>query len=344
VVFSGIIAAFDLVGTIGFLVAFAIGLRNYRETDVERPVWLAFSFTAGLGAAWMALTTVEWFGINSALMDLFNTALQAVVIGLFAVGVVGTFAVIGDLKRSRAELRRERDRLDEFAGHVSHDLRSPLGVATGRLELARRDLDSEHLDAVERSLARMERLITDLLALAREGERVGETEPVPLDDLASQCWATVETDGGRIGVVDPPTIRADRSRVETVLENLFRNAVEHGSTGSQTESDDGAEQRSQAHEGGVERGDDRVTVTVGTVEDGDGFYVADDGDGIPPDDRGEVFESGYSTNDDGTGFGLAIVKGIVDAHGWDVTVTESAEGGARFEITGVETVDRDPSH
>ncbi|WP_380676267.1 sensor histidine kinase [Salinigranum sp. GCM10025319] len=341
-VFSGFVAAFDLVGTIGFLVAFGIGLRNYRETDVERPVWLAFTFTAGLGVAWMALTTVEWLGVSSALMDLFNTALQAVVIGLFAVGVVGTFAVIGDLKRSRAELRRERDRLDEFAGHVSHDLRSPLGVATGRLELARHDCDSEHLDAIERSLARMERLITDLLALARQGKAVGEAEPVALDDLVSQCWATVETDGGHIEVVDAPTIRADRSRVETMLENLFRNDVEHGSTGNRTESDDAVGRRSRAHDDGVER-DDGVTVTVGTVEGGDGFYVADDGDGIPPDDRPTVFESGYSTNDDGTGFGLAIVKGIVEAHGWEITVTESVDGGARFEITGVETIDSEPS-
>jgi signal transduction histidine kinase len=71
----------------------------------------------------------------------------------------------------------------------------------------------------------------------------------------------------------------------------------------------------------------------------EGFYVADTGFGIPESDRMEVFEAGYSTSEDGTGFGLRIVKQIVDAHGWDITVTESNQGGARFDITGVELAD-----
>jgi signal transduction histidine kinase len=75
-------------------------------------------------------------------------------------------------------------------------------------------------------------------------------------------------------------------------------------------------------------------VRVGALDDG--FYVADDGPGVPPDDREHVFESGYSTSEDGTGFGLAIVEEIASAHGWDVDVVESEDGGARFEVTGVE--------
>jgi signal transduction histidine kinase len=51
-----------------------------------------------------------------------------------------------------------------------------------------------------------------------------------------------------------------------------------------------------------------------------------------------VFEQGYSTADDGTGFGLSIVREIVEAHGWEITVTEGANGGARFEIAGVDVV------
>jgi signal transduction histidine kinase len=74
-----------------------------------------------------------------------------------------------------------------------------------------------------------------------------------------------------------------------------------------------------------------VTITIGDIEGG-GFYVADDGPGIPETDRPEVFESGYSSSEDGTGYGLAIVEEIVEGHGWSVTVMESADGGARFEI------------
>jgi signal transduction histidine kinase len=80
-------------------------------------------------------------------------------------------------------------------------------------------------------------------------------------------------------------------------------------------------------------GDATVTVTVGDLPDG--FYVADDGPGIPATERGSVFEAGYSTDSGGTGFGLSIVATIAEAHGWTVEVTESEAGGARFEVTGV---------
>jgi signal transduction histidine kinase len=77
-----------------------------------------------------------------------------------------------------------------------------------------------------------------------------------------------------------------------------------------------------------------VTVTVGGLPDG--FFVADDGPGIPPEDRERVFETGYSTSAEGTGFGLRIVREVAQAHGWDVSVTESDGGGARFEIRGAD--------
>lgn len=96
-----------------------------------------------------------------------------------------------------------------------------------------------------------------------------------------------------------------------MLENLFSNAVTHA----------GAD----------------VAVTVGALDGG--FYVADDGPGIPEDVRGTVFEAGHSTEEDGTGFGLAIVEAIADAHDWTVSLAESKAGGARFEFTGVDVLE-----
>ena len=80
-----------------------------------------------------------------------------------------------------------------------------------------------------------------------------------------------------------------------------------------------------------------MNINVGSLADG--FYVADDGAGIPKGEREDVFEPGYSTTTDGTGFGLRIVKQIADAHGWDICVTDSENDGARFEITEVDTVE-----
>ncbi|WP_254278861.1 sensor histidine kinase [Haloarcula marina] len=77
-----------------------------------------------------------------------------------------------------------------------------------------------------------------------------------------------------------------------------------------------------------------VTVTVG--ESTDGFSVADDGPGIGPANRDAVFDTGFTTAGDGTGYGLAIVETIAEAHDWDVSVAESHDGGARFEFGGVE--------
>lgn len=211
------------------------------------------------------------------------------------------------LRNRERDLRRQNDRLEEFASVVSHDLKNPLQVATGHLELLKEECESEQLDAIERALRRMDALVKDLLTLAREGERVDELEPVNLAELVQNCWQNVKTGDAIFKTLTNQTIHADRSRLKQVFENIIHNAIEHGG--------------------------DEVRVTVGDLEDG--FYVADDGDGIPEDDRESIFEMGYSTVSEGTGFGLPIVKEIVEAHGWEVTVDESQTGGARFNITGV---------
>ncbi len=229
--------------------------------------------------------------------------------------IVSGLAVSRDVTeqtRREAELRRRNERLEEFASVVSHDLRNPLQVASGRLELAREECDSDHLDGIDDALDRSRALIDDLLALARDGDRVEDPETLSLAAAAERCRATIPDDGITLEVAGDRPVRADPTRMGRLLENLAVNAVEHGGAG--------------------------VTVTVGPLADG--FYVADDGPGIPPDERDRVFEAGYSTGDDGTGFGLRIVERIADAHGWTVDAVESEDGGARFEITGVEGDDR----
>jgi PAS domain S-box-containing protein len=220
------------------------------------------------------------------------------------VGVRGTFQDI----TQRIE---RQQRLEEFTRVVSHDLRNPLNVATGHLDLVADECDSDHLDSVRRALERMEALIEDLLILARDNKEVSDTQPVDLATIADRCRENVQMEQGRVITTVDRTVWADSSRLKQVFENLFRNAVEHG----------GAE----------------VTVTVGELADG--FYVEDDGVGIPGDERDAIFEAGYSQSANGTGFGLNIVKQIVDAHDWQIRVTEGTDGGARFEITEVNFVD-----
>jgi PAS domain S-box-containing protein len=221
---------------------------------------------------------------------------------------LGTLAMYIDISE-QAELERANERLEEFTRIVSHDLRNPLSIAKGNLEFARETHDSKELEAVARAHDRMERLIDDLLSLARAGDTIGERTPVALADLVEECWANVDTADGALAIDSETSVLADGDRLKQVFENLFRNAVQHG-------------------------GDD-VTVTVGDLPTG--FYVEDDGEGIPPEERATILEAGYSTTSDGTGFGLSIVKQLVEAHGWSLRVTDGTDGGARFEITGVES-------
>jgi len=218
-------------------------------------------------------------------------------------------------RRTTDRLAEQNERLERFASVVSHDLRSPLSVARGFLDLVREDDDPAALDRVEAAHDRMETIIADLLTLTRKGEELGTVGSVDLNALVASSWdlAVSEEADATLDVEGPlGTVMADDERLRHLFENLFRNALEHA-------------------------GDGALTVTVGATSDG--FYVADDGPGIPADRREEIFEDGFTTRQDGTGLGLSIVEQIADAHEWDVAVTEGEHGGARFEISGVRGAD-----
>jgi signal transduction histidine kinase len=233
-------------------------------------------------------------------------------------GPAGQVVVCTDITeqvRQRRELERQNERLDRFAEVVAHDLRNPLNVASGWAA----EIEGEEGEHIRDAVGRMDDLIEDVLTVAREGEAVADAEPVDVAERAEVAWSSLDEGAVRLELDDPPTVAGDAGRVTRLLENLLRNAVEHGDT-----SDGGAP-------GGVATdGDAAITVTVGAY--GRGFYVADDGPGVPADEREAVFEDGYTTRREGTGFGLSIVTAIVGAHGWSVELTESESGGARFEI------------
>jgi PAS domain S-box-containing protein len=227
-----------------------------------------------------------------------------------------------DLHEREQALARQNERLEEFASVVSHDLRNPLSIAHMYLELASETRHCEYHEDVRDALVRMDTLISDLLTLARQGRAVGETESVSLALQAGMAWSAVDT-GDAVLVLedDLGTVEADPRRLQQLFENLFRNAVEHGSTTPER----AAKHRSKTADSPPTR------VEVGRLERG-GFYVGDDGPGIDPERRELVFERGFTTSDDGTGFGLAIVESVVTAHGWTISVTDGPTGGATFEI------------
>jgi len=290
-------------------------------------------------------------------------------------GYVCVATDVTEIRRRERQLERQNEYLDEFASVVSHDIATPLGVIRNKARLVEMTGDTGHAEDIHDATERIQELVDDLLELARQGKRVGETEPVDLATVAREAWRSVDGSGADLTAESSARIRASPERLRQLLENLFRNAVEHGSTSPRSSStrEDAVEHGSTSHTDAdasvdaVEHGstspdsqarqdpgkarssepsvadapstpggggrDTTVGIRVGATDDG--FFVADDGPGIPADERSDVFEQGYTTGEDGTGLGLAIVSRVADAHGWSVSVTDSADGGARFELSGV---------
>lgn len=228
--------------------------------------------------------------------------------------VRGYALILRDVTEREAHVRdleRQTDQLERFASTLSHDLRNPLNVAHARVKGAIGGGGTEKLGEADRALDRIAEMIDDLLTLAREGQTIDETERVDLSRVLRAAWETTETKDATLEVEADLVVFADVTRLQNVFENLLRNAIQHG-------------------------GED-VTVTLGRHEDG--FFLEDDGRGVPPDDRERVFDFDFTTHEAGTGLGLAIVEAIAQAHGWTVSMEAGREGGARVVFSDVDVVE-----
>jgi signal transduction histidine kinase len=132
-----------------------------------------------------------------------------------------------DRRLAEEELEAQNEKLREFTMMVSHDLRSPLSVAAGNLHLARQDHDDERLDVVADSLDRMEAIIDELLDL-NHGQGSLQIAEQDLDAVARESWQQADGEG-TLTVEDGLAVQADENSLRRLLENLFVNAVEHGS-------------------------------------------------------------------------------------------------------------------
>ena len=272
---------------------------------VMTAVILVVEFTPGSGIEYLQLAILLFGALGS--------------LGGFGIGLQEARALTqareAERQRQAVEeysrkLERQNDRLESFAGMLAHELRNPLNIA--QIYLQRVEGDPEDVAELESGLDRIEEMIDILLVTVRGSDANIDWKPVSLSDVAADAWSDLSPDEATLVAETDQTIRADPVHVRHLLKNLFNNAVEHGNPA--------------------------VTVRVGTLESGVGFYVEDDGPGIPEDVREAVVEAGYTTKSGGIGLGLTFVANLVDTYDWDWTITESAAGGARFEFSGVDVV------
>jgi Signal transduction histidine kinase len=231
------------------------------------------------------------------------------------------YSDITDQKQREAELERKNQQLDEFASILTHDLRNPINIAEGYLDQLKEPENEECVELIEQAHDRMKEIIDDTLTLTKEAQAVEEVEAISITKLAESGWELVETNDSELQVVDEFDLVCDSDRFARLVENVFRNAIDH--------NDGAVTVRVGLHE----------TMATATQASGDqrtAFYIEDDGRGIPESQRGQVFELGETSSREGTGLGLPIVQRIADAHGWDVQVVDSTQGGAKFIFTSVE--------
>ncbi|MDZ7689499.1 MAG: HAMP domain-containing sensor histidine kinase [Halobacteriales archaeon] len=289
---------------------FEIGRRHDEDFVASVALWAVVSGTLGV-----AINQWYIFLLGGALPERpFYLTVSSVSVTVAFGTAAGYFYTAlqrkaDELEKTNELLRDRNNRLDEFASVVSHDLRNPLNIARGYLDLARAAEDEDEVEdrlgKVENAHERMDRLIEEVLSFTRMGDKAYESEDVHLADVVERAAENTPLPEDSLELKTDAEIEADEEGAQRLFENLLRNAVEHG--------------------------DEDVNVEVGSSEDCV-FYVEDNGPGIPEDERDDVLEGGYTTKEDGTGFGLPIVRRTAEAHGWSVEVDESDEGGARFEF------------
>jgi len=222
-------------------------------------------------------------------------------------GMVITLREVTDTVARKQKVQRQNEKLQQFSNVLAHDIRSPLSVANGLVKQSEAEGDIQsHANQIKSAHEHIDTLIDDMITLTRTETASVDKENIDLSKVASQAWEFTDTAGATLYVDGTlPVVAADRSYMLRLFENLFQNAAEHAG--------------------------DNTSINIGSLDES-GFYVEDDGNGIPPAKRDEVLKYGVAFSQDGTGLGLSIVKKAVNLHEWDIEVTTSCEGGARFEV------------
>ena len=234
-----------------------------------------------------------------------------------------------DNARLYAEAHRAVRARDDVLGIVSHDLRNPVGTAQMAAGLLLEDAGDggdrrttrKYLEMIQRSMDRAQRLINDLLDVTqidagRLAVEPGPERPAALVEEACDAFAASAAGAGLVlegeAGAELPWVAADRARVVQALGNLVANAIKFTPAGG------------------------RIVIGADEGAAGVTFRVSDTGPGIPPEQLPNLFDRFWKARDGdrrGAGLGLAIVRGIVAAHGSEVEVESVVGAGTTFRFT-----------
>lgn len=224
-------------------------------------------------------------------------------------GIVGVARDVTKQNEYKNKLKNKNKKLDEFAKIISHDIRNPLAIAKGHLDIFINENGSDSsLEKTKDAICRIEDIIDEVLEVTTADNSTLKKKHVSIQYIINKCWDNIDTKNAEIHIATNKIISLNEKLSARLFENLFKNSIKHG-------------------------GSEDIKIKVGTMNNG--FYIEDNGRGIPPENRNKIFNSAYTTSKSGKGLGLTIVEQVCDVHGWDINVKESESGGARFEITNI---------
>ena len=226
------------------------------------------------------------------------------------------------------ELENKNEELERFTYTVSHDLKAPLVTIRGFLGYLEEDIQSADqeqiksaMDRIKGAADKMENLLDNLLELSRAGRMISQPETISFENIVQDAvnlvTGQIDAQGVHVEVSpDLPTIFGDQTRLTQVLQNLIDNAVKF--MGDQP--------------------DPRIEIGQANTDSDENpiFFVRDNGIGIALEHQERIFElfNKLSTETEGTGIGLALVKRIIESHGGKIWVeSEGAGKGSTFYFT-----------
>ena len=310
--------AYAAVGEPGDLAGFVAveGSADYRTTlaAFRRSLWLA-----GLAALAAVLALTAWLAgrISGPVTRLAGAAAQLGRGALDTPIVIETRDEIGvlaqTLEEARVALRARDERTQMMLAGIAHEVRNPLGGLELYAGLLREALAAEperleEVARIEREIGHLKTVVNEFLEFARRP--APHLEAVPLRPLFEEIRELSAAPGVAPIVIESPSdlrVRADAGQLRRALLNLTRNAAAATRTG-------------------------RVQITARRVETGVRIEVSDDGPGVPPALREQIFTPFFTTREKGTGLGLAFVREIVRAHGGEVDVRDAPGGGCVFSF------------
>lgn len=272
-------------------------LIEFLHPDYQKPAMDLFRVSLAAGKT--KLDGFEGIGIRGDGSEIyFHLSSSVIKLDNTVIGFQSHLRDLSDWKETQKQLKLQREELSTFAHSMAHDLRSSIHVIVGLADLYQEDRKEKHLMDIISIAGKMDSILSRSVSLADAGIVIGPKTFSNLNDLIFEVAKTSVPDEIQVKYGDLPSLNCDRAKMMQVIQNLMNNAHEHGNA---TE----------------------ISVSINKEVDDYSLSFTNDGIPIPEEYRNRIFEPGFSTKEHG-GLGLSIIKRIIEAHGWRISL-ESVE-------------------